>query len=141
MPILHSSGVMTPGQFGPISRVPLLARARLDAHHVVDRHALGDAHDQLDAGIGRFENRIRRERRRHVDHAGGRAGFAHGFLHRVEHRQAEMLLAAATRRNAADQLGAVSEALLGVEGALLAREALADDPRIPLTRMLMFAAP
>ena len=29
MPILHSSGVMTPGQFGPISRVLVPVRLRL----------------------------------------------------------------------------------------------------------------
>ena len=69
---------------------------------------------------------------RHVDHAGGGAGVAHGFLHGVEHRLAEMRLAAAARRDAADELRAVREALLGVIGALLAREALADDARIAI---------
>ncbi len=29
MPILHSPGVMTPGQLGPTSRVPVSARKRL----------------------------------------------------------------------------------------------------------------
>ena len=29
MPILHASGVITPGQFGPISRDPLPSSARL----------------------------------------------------------------------------------------------------------------
>ena len=41
-----------------------------------------------------------------------------------------MLLAAAARRHAADELGAVGEALLGMERALLAGEALADDARV-----------
>ena len=36
----------------------------LHAHHVVDRDALGDAHHELDAGIGRFENGVGRERAR-----------------------------------------------------------------------------
>ena len=98
----------------------------LHAHHVVDRNALGDAHHQLDAGVGRFENGVGRVRGGHVDHAGGGAGLRDGIGHGVEHRQVEMLLAAAARRDAADHLRAVLDALLGVKGALLAGEALAD---------------
>src|SRR3954465_2592750 len=41
-----------------------------------------------------------------------------------------MLLAATGRRRAGDDLGAVVEALLSVERALLAREALADHLRV-----------
>ena len=130
MPILHSSGVMTPGQFGPDQPRGGAGEHRLHAHHVVDRNALGDAHDQLDAGIGRFEDRVGGERRRHVDHAGRGAGLAHRVVHGIEHRQAQVLLAAAPGRHAADQLGAVGERLLGMEGALLAGEALADDPGV-----------
>ena len=37
MPILHSPGVMTPGQFGPISVRPGAVEGALDAHHVEDR--------------------------------------------------------------------------------------------------------
>ena len=110
MPILHSPGVMTPGQLGPISRVAELASAALTRTMSLTGHALGDAHDQLDAGVGRLEDGIRGARRRHVDHAGGGAGRAHRVLHRVEHRQAEVPLAAAPGRDAADQLGAVGEA-------------------------------
>ena len=49
------------------------------------------------------------------------------FVHRVEHRQVEMLRAAFARRDAAHHLGAVGDRLLGMEGALRAGEALADD--------------
>ena len=103
---------------------------RLDAHHVVDRDAFGDAHHELDAGVGRFEDRIGRERRGHVDDAGGRAGFLHGIGHGVEHRQVEMFLTAAARRDAADHLRAVLDALFAVKRALLAGEALADHARV-----------
>ena len=126
MPILHSPGVMMPGQLGPMRRVPRAGERCLHAHHVVDRNSLGDAHHELDAGIGRFEDRVGGERRRHVDHAGGGAGLLDGIRHRVEHRQVEVLFAATARRDAADHLGAVLDALLGVKGALLAGEALAD---------------
>src|SRR5262249_53490046 len=46
---------------------------------------------------------------------------------RVEHGQPEMTGAAFARRCAADHFGAVSDRLLGMEGAVLAGEALADD--------------
>jgi hypothetical protein len=90
-------------------------------------NAFGDADDHLDAGIRRFEDGIGRERRRHVDHRGVGAGFAHGIVHGVEHRQADVRAAALARGHAADQFGAVFEHLLGMEGALLAGEALGDD--------------
>ena len=74
MPILHSSGVSTPGQFGPISRDLLPDSARFTLHHVEHRNALGDAHDQRNFGIDRLEDRVGGKGRRHVDDAGIRAG-------------------------------------------------------------------
>jgi hypothetical protein len=49
------------------------------------------------------------------------------FRDGVEHRQAEMRRAALARRDAADHLGAVGDRCFGMEGAVLAGEALADD--------------
>src|SRR6185369_16542486 len=115
------------GAVGPHEPRARGSEHRLDAHHVVHRHALGDAHHELDAGPDGFQDRIRRARGRHVDHACRRARVAHRVLHRVEHRQAQVLLAAATGGHPADELGAVGERLLGVKGALLAGEPLADD--------------
>ena len=91
MPILHSPGVMMPGQFGPMSRVADPLMHGLDLDHVEHRHAFRDADDELDAGIGRLENRVGRERRRHVDHADGRARGLLRLGHRVEDRQIQML--------------------------------------------------
>jgi hypothetical protein len=62
MPILHWPGVITPGQFGPISTASVGLQRGLDLDHVDHRDAFGDADDQLDAGIGRFEDRVGRER-------------------------------------------------------------------------------
>ena len=45
----------------------------------------------LDAGVGRFQDRVGRERRRHEDHRGVGAGFVDRFGDGVEHRQAEVL--------------------------------------------------
>ena len=45
MPILHSSGVMMPGQLGPISTDVAVLQRRLDLQHVQHRNAFGDADD------------------------------------------------------------------------------------------------
>ena len=105
----------------------MLLQHVLDAQHVQHRDAFGDAHDHADAGIGRFQDRIGRERRRHVDHGGIGAGGVDRFTHGVEHRQFDVGGAALPRGHAADDLGAVIDHLLGVEGALRAGEALDDD--------------
>jgi hypothetical protein len=57
MPILHSSGVMTPGQFGPIRRDFDLSSTRLDLDHVEHRNAFGDADDERDLGVDGFDDR------------------------------------------------------------------------------------
>jgi hypothetical protein len=59
--------------------------------------------------------------------AKGGAGGRHRFLDGVEHRQAEMGAPALAGRDAADDVGAVIQHLLGVEGALVAGDALDDD--------------
>ena len=103
------------------------AQRALDLDHVGDRNAFGDADDQRDLGLDRLADRVGRAGRRHIDHAGVAAGLFPRFGHGVEHRQAEMGRAAFAGRGAADHLGAVGDRLLGMEGAVLAGEALADD--------------
>src|SRR5690606_23587833 len=110
--------------------IGVIRQHRLHAHHVEHRHALGDADDQLDAGVRRLEDRVRGERRRHVDHARRRARLALGLRDRVIDRQPQMLAAAASRRDAGDDFRAVLEALLGVERALTPRKPLRDDLRL-----------
>ncbi len=68
MPILHSPGVIMPGQFGPMRRWNFSAQRRLDPHHVDDRDAFRDANNQLNAGIGGLQDRIGRERARDENH-------------------------------------------------------------------------
>ena len=55
-------GVMMPGQFGPIRTVPDVRGTAL-AVPCLDRDALGDRADDVDAGGGGLEDRIGRERR------------------------------------------------------------------------------
>ena len=67
------------------------------------------------------QNRVRRARRRHVDHAGVGPGLLARLRHGVEHRQVRDAVAPPLPgRDAADHLGAVGDRLLGVEGAVLA---------------------
>jgi hypothetical protein len=47
MPILHSPGVMMPGQLGPMSRQSFIFEKIFDPHHIHDGNALGNGHDQF----------------------------------------------------------------------------------------------
>src|SRR6266542_1222236 len=102
------------------------------AHHVECRDALGDAHHQRDAGVCRFHDRVGGKRRRHENHGRIRTGLAHRIGDRVEHRPAFVCRATLARCHAADDLRPVRRRLLCVEGALLARESLDDQTRVPI---------
>ncbi len=104
-----------------------LAEVRKDPHHVEDRHALGDADDELDAGVRRFADRIRRERRRHVDDARVGPRLGHRLGHRVEDGDAAVgLLPALAGRDPAHDLRPVSDHLARVERSVPARYSLYD---------------
>ena len=123
-----SPGVTTPGQFGPINRVLRAAHGLLHLHHVIDRDAFGDGHDQIQRGIRRFQDRVRGEGRRNKNGGNGRAGLAGGLGHRVEDRDffAGMFkdLAPLARRDPGHDLRAVIERELRVPGAETARDPL-----------------
>src|ERR1700730_15452603 len=118
------------GTVGPDEPAARAAESALHHQHVEHRDALGDADDERHAGIDRLEDGVGGERRRHVDRRGGGAGLAYGLVDGVVDGQVEMLGAAFAGRHAADHLGAVGDRLLGVERALGAGEALADDFRL-----------
>jgi hypothetical protein len=80
-------------------------------------------------GIGSLHDGVGAEGGRHEGDTGGGAGRVHRFLHGVEHRQALILGAAFARRHAANDVGAVLDHFLGVEGAFVAGHALDDDRR------------
>ncbi len=103
------------------------AQRALHLHHVEHRNAFGDADDQRHFRVDRFQDGVGGEGRRHIDRGSVGADLLLGFAHGVEHRQAQMGLAAFARRGAAHHLGAVGDGLFGMEGALAAGEALADD--------------
>ena len=88
----------------------------------------GNPFDVAIRGDG-FFNRRSCARWRHVNHRGVGAGFFFGLGHRVEHRQIEVGRATFAGADAAGHLGAVGDRLFGVEGAVFAGEALANDAR------------
>src|SRR5690606_37839111 len=102
----------------------------LHIQHSECRDTFGDADNQFPPGIRRCEQGVLAEGCRYIDHRGRGAGFLDRFGNGVEHRQVEVFLAALARRHAADHFGAVGNRLLGMEGALRAGKALADNPRV-----------
>ena len=121
---------MTPGQFGPMSRVRLPSMNVIAFSMSIVGNAFGDADRQRNPGVGRFHDRVGRKRRRHEDHRGVGAGLAHGVVHAVEDRPALVRRPALAGRHAADDLRAVRGRRLGVEGAFAAGQALHDQPRV-----------
>ncbi len=81
MPILISSGVIRPGQFGPSSSVFLPPAASLafillrNIEHVFDRDAFGDADRQVKVGLNGFPDRGGGAGWWHIDDRHGGAGF------------------------------------------------------------------
>ena len=130
MPILHASGVMMPGQLGPIRRVLRTGQGALHADHVEHRNALGNANDQFHAGVHGLQDGIRGKGRRHVNNGGVGAGGGDRLADRVEHGQVEMLRAALVRCYAADHVRAIGDGLFGMERALGSGEALANYFRV-----------
>src|SRR3972149_12308724 len=95
--------------------------------HVEDRYALGDADDELYPGVDSLHYGVSGQGRRDVYARCVRAGLPDGLGYRIEYRYAVAVRAALARGHSADHPGAVRDHLPGVEGALLARNALADD--------------
>src|SRR5690606_17628803 len=118
------------GAVRPDEARPGACQRALHPHHVQDRDAFGYADDQRHFRVDRLEDRIRGASRRHVDDGGVHPHLLDRFEHGIENREVQMGAPALSGRDAADHLGAVGDRLLGMEGALIAGESLADDPRL-----------
>src|SRR2546429_1168150 len=126
MPILHSPAVITPGQFGPISRDLDPESDRFT--RTMSSTGMPSVMQTISGISASIASQIaRRTRRRHIDHGCIGAGLFARLHHRIEHRQAEMFRPAFAGRGAADHLGAVGNGSLGMKGAVLAGKALAND--------------
>ena len=84
IPMLHFPGLMMPGQFGPeqlgVGEVALELVEEVGL--VVGGHALGDGHDELDAGFGGLEHGSLDAGRGDEDAGGRGAGCRLGLGHR-----------------------------------------------------------
>ena len=112
-----------------------------DLHHVECGNALSDADDEGDAGVFGFEDGVGGKRRRDEDHGGVGAGLLDRVGHGVEHRPAFVRRSTLAGRDAADNVGAVFGAALGVEGAFFAGESLNDQARIFIYQNRHFMLP
>ena len=101
-----------------------------DLDHVLDRDVLADADDGLEVRVDGFHDGVRRKARRYVDDRSRGSRRRYCLAHRVEHWHAAGNLAALAGRHAADDLRAVVNHLLCMEGRSLARDALNDDLRV-----------
>ncbi len=109
---------------------PLPLDEMIDVDHVAGRNALGNAYDDLDSGVGGFQNGVRSKWRRHENHRCVGPFIPDRLGDRIEHRPIEMARSALAGRDASDQACAVLDHLLGVEGALPTGESLHDETRV-----------
>ena len=79
------------------------------AHHILNGQTFGDAHDQLNAAVGSFEDGIRGKPGRDEDNAGIGAGGFDGIPHRVKDGDFTIQhpFAALAGGHAGDDVGAV----------------------------------
>ena len=99
----------------------------VDANHVDNRHALGNGDHNLDTRVDRFENCVSSKGRWDEDHGGVCAGLLSGFFDGIKHREAGDFLAALSRSDAANHLGAIIEAAACVKLTHVAGDPLADN--------------
>jgi hypothetical protein len=83
--------------------------------HVHGGNALGDAHGEVEAGVGRFQNRVRGARGRHEDHRRIRARLLDRLADRVEDGKPQDDLSALARGDTGHHLGSILDRELGVE--------------------------
>src|SRR2546425_8366190 len=109
MPILISSGVMTPGQLGPM-RIVFLPCIFWRVRIMSLTGTPSDANDEIELGVDRLVDRRGGERWRHIDDRHRRAGPLFGFLHGAKDRYAFELLPGLLRIDA----GNVALAAMGI---------------------------
>src|SRR5229473_4616946 len=121
-----------------------------DAHHVDGGNAFGDADDERELGVRRFQNSVGGVRRGNENHRGVCAGGLRGVGDGVEDGALEMFRSTFAGSDAADHVCAVLDHLLGMKGAFTAGEALDDQAsvfvyknahRAPPARATTFCAP
>ena len=103
-------------------------------YHVQDRDALADAHNQAQARICRFNNRVRRKRGRHKHDRNVGAGGGGRVRHGIEDRYPLNEMAGLARRDASYDPGAVIQHLTRVKRALGAGNRLHNHAGFPVDK-------
>jgi hypothetical protein len=99
-------------------------------HHIEGWDSFRDADDELDPGIGSFQNGIGRERGRNKNHRGVGASLLSRFSNRVENGLSLMRGSTFAWRDTPHDVCPVGLALQGVKRALAARDALHNESRV-----------
>ena len=98
--------------------------AHLD--HILYRNVFGNADHQIQSGIHSFHNGVSGEPCGYIDHGGRSPCCFHCVFNGIEYGNAFYFLTGLARRYTGDNLRAVGQHLLRVEGGLFARNALYD---------------
>src|SRR5665213_4464795 len=115
-----------------IRRPPRSTQSRSSAasdvykRQILGRNALGDADDERDPALGRFDDRRGRELRWHHDEGRRGPGRGHGLFDRVEDRDAVDVTPPFAGGDAPDDLGAVVAVAQAMKATLSPGESLDD---------------
>ena len=131
MPTRHSSGVITPGQFGPMRVRPLPRSVRFTV--IMSSVGMPSVMQMItlicESAASRMASAAPGAGTKISEQSIGPA-LLDGLGDGVEDRHAEGRLAAAAGRAAGDDLRAVLDAALGLEAALASGDALDEDARV-----------
>src|SRR6266545_6472777 len=111
----------------PDDRASATARVGHQLEAVVERDPLRDDDDELESRLDRLDGSVFRVRRRYEDYGGVRFATSDGLPHAVVDGDTFDRCAPLARRDARPDLRAEFEHRMGVELALVARDALDDD--------------
>ena len=142
MPILHSSGVMTPGQFGPIKASFLAFHVTFHFDHIQNRNTFRDTDDKIKFRINRFHNRISSEWSRYIDNRCIRACCFYSFCNCIEYRYTPSTSCSAFARcYSADNLRAVFKHLFCMEKTCCTCNTLSNHFRIFINKYAHVCSP
>ena len=124
IPTLASSGVIIPGQFGPIILVIFSGQKLFDFDHIAGWNALGYGNNYFDPGIGRFHDSVRSKGRRNENYRYIRISGLNCFLYGIENWPVEMCLATFSRCNTTHNIGSVLDHLAGMKSTFRSGKSL-----------------
>ncbi len=128
MPRTAFPGLTSPRVFGPTKFAPLSLAKAGDLQDIVDRDAVRDDDQQLNAGVDRLEGGIFDQGRRNEDDADiDRSELLPDLFDRVKNRDPVNLLAGAARSDPGNDIGPVILHQLGADHPLASGNPLDND--------------